>query len=137
MVKRSLQAYALLCGVLALGAVIGSGGTYAYLHNHASASGAREGDRERARLDALARELDLTSEQRTRVEGILHANQDERARRMRAMFETCGEPVREHKKRVDADIRAALTPAQQKRFDELADEQEKKFFPRREGGGGP
>ncbi|UQA63109.1 hypothetical protein [Polyangium aurulentum] len=135
--RRSLQAYVLLFGVLVLGTVIGGGGTYAYMRNQAGAGVDRDGGRERARLDALTRELDLTGEQRTRVEGILQANQDERAKRMRAMFETCGEPVREHKRRVDADIRAALTPAQQKRFDELADEQEKRFFPRRDAGSGP
>jgi Spy/CpxP family protein refolding chaperone len=37
---------------------------------------------------------------------------------MRAVFAACGEPVREHKRRVDEEIRAALTPEQQRRFDD-------------------
>ncbi len=49
---------------------------------------------------------------------------------MRAMYASCGEPVRENKRRVDADIRKALSPDQQTRFDALAEEQEKKYFPR-------
>jgi Spy/CpxP family protein refolding chaperone len=135
--RRSLQIYALLFGVLVLGSVIGGGGTYAYLRNQAGPGADRDGGRERARLDALTRELDLTAEQRTRVEGILQASQDERSKRMRAMFEACGEPVREHKRRVDAEIRAALTPAQKARFDELADEQERRFFPKRDAASKP
>ena len=131
---RGFQVYAIMAGVLLLGIVIGGGATFAYMRPQAAIAVAPDSPRvRRERVAALARELDLTDAQRAKIEGILEASRDERSKRMRAMYETCGEPVREHKRRIDAEIRAALTPEQQVRFDALADEQGKKFFPRREG----
>jgi hypothetical protein len=126
-----LQAYAALIGVLLLGVVIGSGATFAYLRDPGRNALAQDSGRAR-RLEALTRELTLSPEQRTRVEGILEASSGEREKRMRAMFEACGEPVREHKRRVDSEIRATLTPEQQRRFDAIAEEQSRRYFPRRD-----
>lgn len=134
--RRSLQAYALLGAVLVLGIVSGSGATYAYVRYQTGLAAApNPGRMRRERMAAFTRELDLSAEQQAKVEAIFQANNDERDRRTRAMFEACGEPVREHKRRVDAEIRAVLRPEQQARFDELAQEQERRFF--QPGGGKP
>ena len=76
--------------------------------------------------------LASSAQQRAKVEGILDASSGERERRTRTMFETCSEPVREHKRRFDEEIRAALRPEQQRRFDAIAEEQSRRFFPRRD-----
>ncbi len=125
MKRTSLQAYAALIAVLLLGAVIGSGATFAYLRDPARGAPGQDSGRAR-RLEALTRELGLSPEQRSTIEGILEASSEEREKRMRAMFAACGEPVREHKRRVDQEIRAALTPEQQGRFDEIAEEQSRR-----------
>jgi hypothetical protein len=131
--RPSSKAYGVLVAVLLSGVVIGAGGSYVALRRPESAGVDRETSRHRERIEALGRELGLSGEQRAKIETILTSSRDERAKRMRAMYETCGEPVREHKKRIDDEIRANLSPAQQKRFDELAEEQEKRFFPKKEG----
>ena len=131
--RPSAKAYGMLFAVLVAGVVIGGAGTYVIVRRPESAGVDRESARQHEKIEALSRELSLSSEQRAKVESILQASRDERGKRVRAMYETCGEPVREHKKRVDADIRAALDPAQQRRFDALAEEQEKRFFPKKEG----
>lgn len=131
MKRSNLKAYAAVIAVLLLGAVIGSGATFAIVRDPARAASAHETGRAR-RLEALTRELGLSPEQRAKVEKILEASSEERENRMRAMFAACGEPVREHKRRVDEEIRAALTPEQQRRFDEIAEEQSRRFFPRRD-----
>lgn len=131
---RSLHAYALMAGVLALGSVIGGGATFAYMRAQAGVAAGQDSPRvRRERVAALARELDLTEAQRSKIEAILEASREERSKRTRAMYEACGEPVREHKRRIDAEIRATLSPEQQGRFDALAEEQAKKYFPPRVG----
>jgi Spy/CpxP family protein refolding chaperone len=139
MVKPAgMQVYALLCAVLLLGSVIGAGATYAYLRRPAEITATQDSPRvRREKIDALSKELDLNDAQRAKVEGILEASQQERMRRMRVMHETCGEPVREHKKRVDGEIRAVLTPEQQKRFDVLAEKQDRKYFPKSDASAAP
>jgi hypothetical protein len=126
----------LLLAVLLLGGVIGAGATYAYLRRQEGVAAGSEEARRRERLDAMTRELDLSGDQRTKIDAVLKASADERSRRFRAMVETCGEPFRQYKRQVDGEIRATLTPAQQQRFDELAAEQEKRFFPQRDAAGG-
>lgn len=130
MKRSSLQVYAVLIGVLLLGGVIGAGATFAYQRDPTRAAGPDNG--RARRLEALTRELSLSAEQRGKVERILEASSEEREKRMRAMFQTCGEPVREHKRRVDDEIRATLTPEQQRRFDAIAEEQSRRYFPRRD-----
>lgn len=131
---KSVQVYAIMVAVLVLGAVIGGGATFAYMRSQVEVAAGQDSPRVRhERVAAMARKLDLTEAQRSKIEGILEASREERSARMRVMHETCGEPVREHKRRVDAEIRAVLTPEQQVRFDALAEEQGKKFFPRRAG----
>ena len=46
------------------------------------------------------------------------------------LMERCAGPLREQRARVDAEIRAVLTPEQQQRFDKLVKEHEERKFGR-------
>jgi protein CpxP len=83
---------------------------------------------------ALQRELGLTSQQRDAVQGILERQLPERRRLMSDMLQHCGDPLRVHKAKVDAEIRAVLNPEQQRRFDALAARQGERLFPRMQHG---
>ena len=72
------------------------------------------------RLDFLrraGRELNLTQEQHERVDKVIKESQ-ERTRKVMAPY------VREELQRTKAEFREALTPEQQKRFDELLKQQQ-------------
>jgi hypothetical protein len=72
------------------------------------------------RLDFLrrvGRELDLTSEQRERIDKILKESQ-ERTRKVMAPY------LREELQRTGAEFREVLTPEQRPRFDELLKQQQ-------------
>ncbi len=133
MVSRlRLKALAVLVGVFLLGAATGGGVILAYSQHELAEWGrpdaARRSER---RLNALTRVLGLTAEQRAAVGGILRREEPELRGKMREAMEQCGGPLREHKAKVDAEIRALLTPEQQRRFDQLAAEQAERFWLRR------
>jgi Spy/CpxP family protein refolding chaperone len=131
-----LKALAVLAGVFLLGAATGVGVTLAYSEQKLAQLAAPDGSRRsERRLDALTRVLDLTPAQREAVGAILKRQEPEARARMRESMEQCGQSLRDHKLKVDAEVRALLTPEQQKRFDQLAAEQAEKFFFRR--GHGP
>jgi Spy/CpxP family protein refolding chaperone len=133
-----LKALAVLVGVFLLGAATGVGVTLAYSeHRLAQQAGPDGSRRSERRLDALTRVLDLTPAQREAVGAILKRQEPEARERMRESMEQCGQSLRDHKAKVDAEIRALLTPEQQKRFDQLAAEQAEKFFFRRPHGPHP
>lgn len=67
------------------------------------------------RLEAMTRELDLTSEQRDKIRKVFESHEQER----RAMFDRCAPEQRALMDKVDAEIRAVLTPEQQKKHDEM------------------
>ncbi len=84
------------------------------------------------RLDFLRRaqrELDLTPEQRERIDLILKESQE----RTRKIMEPVSPQIRDELQRVRAEFRAVLTPEQQVRFDELARQQQRPREPRRPG----
>ena len=87
--------------------------------------GGRRGGPPRMLVDRLAGELNLTSEQRTKVEDILTAR--------RARLETVQREVRERfdteQQALRDEIRAVLTPDQQQKFD--ANERDRGRFGRR------
>ncbi len=84
------------------------------------------------RLDFLRRaqrELDLTPEQRERIDLILKESQE----RTRKIMEPVSPQIRDELQRVRAEFRAVLTPEQQVRFDEHARQQQRPREPRRPG----
>jgi len=66
-------------------------------------------------LRRAQRELDLSPEQRERVDKILKESQE----RTRAIFEPISPQIRAEMLRTKDEFRKVLTPEQQKRFDEL------------------
>jgi len=66
-------------------------------------------------VEELTRELDLSPEQRSRVESILEANHE----KARAYWERARDEYRTLREEFRSEIRAALTAEQQQRFDEL------------------
>jgi Spy/CpxP family protein refolding chaperone len=128
MVNRTrLKAYAIVAGVFVLGALAGAGASHAFAQRDYASLVAGERDFiEHRKLRALSRELDLSSEQRERIAEILRKHRDDRRGLSRQMFERCGEPVRAHKAKVSAEIRAVLDPAQQTRFDQFEKQQQER-----------
>ena len=124
MVNRTrVKAYAAVAGVFLLGAAAGAGVSHAFAQR--GYANLVSGDRqlvEHRKLSALSRELDLSDDQRQRVAEVLQKHRDERRELSRRMFEGCGEPLRAHRARVSAEIRAVLNPDQQARYDALEKE---------------
>ena len=129
--KRVLMAALTLAAVFLLGAVAGAGFMRMKAARfHGDMLGFDGGRRGEWRMRALAKQLDLSDEQRAKVKGILAKHAPERDKRMKAAMETCGAPLEEFKAKVDGEIRAVLTPEQQKKFDAIAKRQaERMFFP--------
>lgn len=125
MVMRSgskLKVYGIFAIVFTLGIAAGGGTALAYAHHrHVSQI---ENDRifESRRLRGLSRKLKLDSEQEDRIADILADDQQESRKIGRDVIERCGQPLRDHKAAVDAQIRAVLRPDQQQRFDKLVEE---------------
>ena len=141
MSAQRAKVYAVLAGVFLLGGVAGAGAAYAYAENRYAELVEADPDEvpEPRRMRAFARELDLTPEQQGKIREIMRGHRGERRQLAKKMFNECGDPLREHKANIDAEIRAVLTPKQQLRFDELSKLHEKRFLfgPPRHRRGGP
>ena len=122
MVKGRRLGYVLVSIVFALGVVVGGGGMLAWSQeSHAAVLG--EGKAfQHYRLRALARKLDLDHDQRRRIAGILEDDGEVSQALGQDMVERCGQRLRDHKSRVDNEIRSVLRPDQQRRFDTLVEE---------------
>ena len=131
MVNRgNIKALLVLVGVFAGGAGTGIAATTAWTHHKLIRSLEHGGwPHNEQRMRALQHALDLTAQQRSTIAAILERQAPERRRLMREILRQCGEPVREYKTKADAEIRAALNPDQQVRFDTLAKRQAERFFP--------
>jgi len=113
-VKRT----AALAAVLALflvGVVVGVLGTHLYYAHRLGRPGAPQGMIARSFEEHIARELQLTDEQRGRMAAILREGHDE-AERIRAELSP---RVREHMRSVHERLLEILTPEQRRRFEEL------------------
>jgi len=78
-------------------------------------------------LRRMQRQLDLTAAQRDDIARIMKASQE----RTRPLWALIAAPMRDEVKKVREEIRQALTPGQQKKFDEML-----KARPRKTEGGG-
>jgi Spy/CpxP family protein refolding chaperone len=124
MVNARAKGYVVLAAVFALGAAAGGAGVHAYdARRHAAAFG--EGGRrafDARRMHALSRKLDLDATQEQQIGAIFESEHDEMRTLSRDVMDKCGQPLRDHKAKIDAQIRAVLRPDQQKRFDDLVEE---------------
>lgn len=127
MVSSRRKAYAVIAGVFVLGVLAGGGAMWAISEREvrAFALGERRAFEHR-RLEALSRELDLTSEQKEKIATIFEKHHQERKTVMR---ERCGGAMSEAKEKMRAEIHAVLTPPQREKYDAMVREHEA----RREG----
>jgi Spy/CpxP family protein refolding chaperone len=127
--RRKVGAVLVLIAAFGLGTVAGGFGVRGYmLRGFAQRLHGPPGRARMAfRVEAMARRLDLSTEQRTKIEKILDAHEQER----RALMERCAPDHRTLKDKVDGEIRAVLEPEQQKKFDEMQRTMEKRRNDRR------
>lgn len=128
MVKLRLEAYLALAAAFALGAISAAGGYHAYAEreNARILRGGPEAFEGRL-VRALAHDLDLDSDQTTRIRDIYRRHAPERRRLMQQTMQSCGAPVREHRARMDGELRAVLRPEQVPLFDAFRAEQNLRF----------
>lgn len=112
-----LASVGLLIGAFALGAVAGGFAMRTYQQEHLARelSGPPGHARMRFRMDALARQLGLSADQRTRIWKVIESHEGER----RQLLHKCDPDFRALRKKIDGEIRAVLTPDQRARFEEL------------------
>lgn len=80
------------------------------------------------RLEHLSKKLDLSAEQKTKIEALMKA----RAEKRKAEMEAMKKKHEAERAAAEAEIRAVLTPEQAKKFDELAAKRKEKMKERRE-----
>lgn len=119
--SSTLRAYLVLGAVFVLGSLTGAASMYA--HGRRAHGPFSEGFHARThserRVSALNRELGLSPEQSDKVGAVLERHHSERSRLMHETIDRCGEPLRKLRATSDAEIREILSAEQQKRFDEL------------------
>lgn len=123
------QAVGILFAVFTLGGVAG-GAAMAAWHGKqrrelASVGFGPRGDRP---ILALVRRLELTREQRRSVEALLDQHGPKHRIIMQDMMSKCGHAMQVEKANLDGEIRAILTPEQQRRFDELSARQRERLL---------
>ncbi len=129
--REKLWSILALCAAFGLGAVAGGFGMRAHVfHGFADRLHGPPGRaRMEFRLEAMSRELDLSADQKEKIRKIFEAHEEER----RAAFERCAPDQRALMDKVEGEIRAVLTPEQQKKHEAMLAEMGK----RRRGGPPP
>lgn len=84
-------------------------------------------------LRRMQRELDLTAEQRERIDRILKESQDQ----IRKITAPVAPEIRQELQRTLESFRGVLTPEQRQRFEELIKQQQRPREPRKAKGGQP
>jgi Spy/CpxP family protein refolding chaperone len=120
-ISPKLKIYATVLGIFVLGA--GAGGATGYAVASKRLAEVLGGDRlavgEARRTEALARKLELSREQRRKVRSILERHREEYRNLSEAMFDRCGDDLRDLRTRVDGEIRGVLDPDQARRFGKM------------------
>jgi Spy/CpxP family protein refolding chaperone len=120
--KRSLALVSVL-GLFLLGIVVGALGMHLYDARHPFPPPPRDSARQELHLNRLEELLDLTPEQRTRIEEIHEQSRAEAD----ALHESMLPEVRAHMARTRERIEEVLTPEQREKFRELAERQRARF----------
>jgi Spy/CpxP family protein refolding chaperone len=129
MVSPRLKTYGIVVGIFVLGAGAGGAAGFAVAKKHVAEvlADERPGANEARRFEGLARELDLTREQRDKVRAIMERHRDENRRLTKDMFEKCGDDLKQLRTRVDGEIEAVLSEQQKPRFRELMEKRKDRF----------
>jgi hypothetical protein len=126
--RSSLKVILVIAGVFVSGMGTGAAVTMAWSHHRLVSMIERGGPfHQEMRMRALQRTLQLSSDQRRAISAILERDAPTRRKLTDDAMQACGEPLRNHKAQIDAEIRAVLRPDQQIRFDELAKRQAERF----------
>lgn len=124
-----LRIYAIVAGIFVLGASAGAAAGYAVASKKLAE--VLRADRpllvEARRMEALSSELDLSREQRRRIREILEQSREENRKLTSAMFEKCGEDLRELRRRIDGQVSTVLDEQQRRRFHELMEKRGARF----------
>lgn len=122
-----VQVFAILAGAFVLGGLSSAGAYHVFAERRYAEllSGERDSF-QNLRVQALARELSLSDEQRELVRGVYRQHSAEHRRLMRQTFDACGQPLAQHKERIDLEIRKLLGPEQRARFEALRAEQRRR-----------
>ena len=129
MVSPRLKTYGIVLGIFVLGAGAGGGAGYAVASKHVAEvlGDERPGANEARRFEGLAKELDLSGEQRQKVRAVMERHRDENRRLTKDMFEKCGDDLKQLRTRVDGEIEAVLNEQQKPRFRELMEKRKDRF----------
>jgi Spy/CpxP family protein refolding chaperone len=123
------KAYAALGGMFVLGGVCSAAAYHALARrDYAEFFSGDRSTFEARRVEAMGRELSLSETQVNQVREIFQKHADERKRLLRQEMEACGGPMNSHRERIDAEIRAVLTPPQRARFETLRAERKRRLF---------
>ncbi len=127
MVRSRFRAYLVAVAIFSLGALAGGGGSFAYAQkNHAAILRDDDAGVQSRRVRVLTNKLDLDDGQQQRIEVILAKDKEDSRALGSDMMQRCGQPLRDHKADVDAQIRAELRPNQQDKYDHLAEERKRR-----------
>lgn len=131
-----LKLYAIVAGIFVLGAGAGGAAGYAVASKKVAQllREERPGLSEVRRFESLASELDLNREQRDKVRSIMERHRDQNRQLSQAMFDKCGDDLKELRNQVDTEIGQVLDEKQRQRFAELM-EKRRHRFPLGGGGG--
>jgi Spy/CpxP family protein refolding chaperone len=133
--KTRYKAAAILAVVFLLGAAAGGAGMRAIMFQHwrTTLSMAPSEGRARFRLEAMARRLDLTDEQRAKVETVLVEAEKERAR----LTEDCRPQLEALRQKVEKEVDAILSEEQRVKHREMLERmRSRRWGPGRHGGPG-
>lgn len=111
------RSIAVLVVTFLLGGIAGAFGMQAYHRVHFAHELAGPPGRARMhfRMEAMSRQLDLTRDQRKKIEAIFQKHEGER----RAIFKQCAPGFEKLRAKIDNEIRAVLNADQQKKFEVL------------------
>lgn len=129
MSTNRVKAYAALAAAFVLGGVCSVAGYHALVQrDYARLFGGDREAFEARRIEAMTRELGLSSEQSASVREIFRRHAPERQRLMQATMSQCGAPMAEHRARIDAEVRALLSPEQRPRFEVMRAEHQRRML---------
>jgi uncharacterized membrane protein len=118
----NLKAVGVLVAVFALGAVAGAGGAFAYTRDEVRDLADQPGMRDARLMRGLSRRLSLSDDQERELKAVLNRRKKERREVWMRTMEHCGEPIRQQKAELDAEIRTVLNDEQRARFDRFVRE---------------
>lgn len=125
MTRAKWKGYAALLAVFLLGGAAGGGLVFWRVQKHHAAMLNDGRALQTRRLNVLTKKLDLDPDQQTKIGAILDKDREESIALNDDMMEKCGQPLRDHKADVAAQIKAVLRPDQQARFDKLVEDRKR------------